>query len=214
MIALATLLPGSLVEAGVVLLSHTREPVQIGATWARLISILGRQLFLSAAFGTMTQTWLAPSGLVLGESIATAVGLAIILYVIIRAPVELKVFIAFSFAVLALGLARPLAGSPDRPQWELLCVPGCGNRYYFLAMLATLASIVWILGNTSAPQKLRYFCLGLLMLMPIGIYQDWIYPPFKDLNFQQYAAQFEEAPAGTKVSIPINPDMVMEVVKR
>jgi len=55
--------------------------------------------------------------------------------------------------------------------------------------------------------------VALLLLLPIGIYQDWRYPPFQDLHFPVYAAQFEQAPAGTKIIIPINPGWSMELTK-
>jgi hypothetical protein len=44
-----------------------------------------------------------------------------------------------------------------------------------------------------------------LLMLPIGIYRDWKYSPFIDLHFSQYADQFEQAPAGTTIVIPINP---------
>ncbi len=211
---LALLVPGALVEVLVALLSHTREPVPNGATIGRLISILGQQLFLSALLGMNTQLWLAPTGMFLVAVVAATVGLGIVLYALLYAPAELRVFILFSFSVLALGLARPLAGSPGRPQWEWLCVPGCGNRYYFLAMIASFAALFWIVGNTTAPNKLRYFAVGLLLLLPIGIYQDWRYPQFADLDFPKHAVEFEQAPPGTQVTIPINPSMLMKLTKR
>jgi hypothetical protein len=212
--ACALLLPGSLIEVGVALVSHTRQSVPNGATIDRLVSILGRQVFLSCVLGMDTQMWLAASGLSIVEWVTALVGIAGIVYVFIKAPVELKVLIGFSFSVLALGLVRPLAGDPRRPQWEWLCVPGCGNRYYFLPMLSILASLLWLVSQKSAPVRLRYFAFGLLMLMPIGIYQDWSYPPYKNLGFSQYATQFEHAAPGTKVSIPINPGMLMHLTKR
>jgi hypothetical protein len=57
-----------------------------------------------------------------------------------------------------------------------------------------------------ANQKLaRYAALALLALLPVGIYRDWIYKPFPDLNFREFAAAFEQAAPGTEITIPINP---------
>jgi hypothetical protein len=147
------------------------------------------------------------------EVVATVLGLTVLLYALRYAPIELELFILFAFGVLALCLARPLAGTPDRPQWAWLCVPGCGNRYYFLPMLAFLAALLWMAAG-AIHRKLRYVGMALLLLLPIGVYQDWRYPAFKDLHFQDYAAQFERSPSGTKISIPINPDWTMELTKR
>jgi hypothetical protein len=65
----------------------------------------------------------------------------------------------------------------------------------------------------AAPRWLRYSVVALLLLLPIGIYRDWHYPRFADLHFPKYAHQFEQAPSGTKVTIPINPNWSMELTK-
>ena len=146
--------------------------------------------------------------------IITTVGLALLLYTLRYGPTELRLLILFAFAVLALCLARPLAGPPDQPQWFWLCEPGCGNRYYFLPMVAFLASLLWAASRKASPRLLRSCAIVILLMLPIGIYQDWSYTPFRNFHFQEYAAQFERAPSGTKFAIPINPDWMMELTKR
>jgi len=213
-LSLGLLVPGALLEGLLALLSHTRQLAPNGATFDRLIRILGGQVFFSGLFGMTAQSWFVPRGLFLIGAIATVVGVAVLGYALRYAPIELKVFIVFSFAALVLGLARPLAGPPNLPQWEYLCVPGRGNRYYFLPMLGFLASLLWLATRTASPPKLRYCAIGLLLLLPIGIFQDWHYPPFTDFDFPRYAAQFEQAAPGTRITIPINPGMTMEITKR
>ena len=80
-------------------------------------------------------------------------------------------------------------------------------------MLAFVASLLWMATRLAPYNALRYFAVALLLLLPIGIYQDWFYPPFRDLHFQQYARQFEQAPLGTKFTIPINPNWSLELTK-
>jgi len=213
-LSFALLIPGALVEGLIALFSHTRQLAPNGATFERLIRILGGQVFFSGLFGMTAQDWFTPHGLFLIDAISTVVGLAVVLYALRYAPIELKVFLVFSLAAFALGLARPLAGPPNLPQWEYLCVPGRGNRYYFLPMLGFLASLLWMAARAASPMKLRYCAIGLLLLLPIGIFQDWHYPAFEDLDFPRYAAQFEQASPGTKIKIPINPGMTMEITKR
>jgi len=226
--SLALLAPGAAVQALIVLLHwHSRQQPHlnlaggavfnggpIGANLARFASILGRQVFLSSLLGLNTQGWLLESDYVsVVEVIATVLGLALLVYTLRYANTELRLFLIFAFAVLALGLINPLAGPPDRPQWEWLCIPGCGNRYYFLPMLAFLASLLWMASHSPVPRALRCFAVALLLLLPIGIYQDWEYPPFQDFQFKRYAGQFERAAAGTKLAIPINPGWTMELTK-
>jgi hypothetical protein len=203
---LALLVPGTLVVGFIALLTHDRMVAPNGPTFSRFAAILGRQVFLSSLLGRSTQDWLMQLRyLHLLEGIATVAGLAVLLYALRFGQTELRLFVLFAYAAFALGLARPLAGLPDRPQWEWLCVPGCGNRYYFLPMLAFLACLLWMASRKATPLTIRCFAVALLLSMPIGIYRDWKYPPFNDLHFSQYAAQFEQAPAGTQIVIPINP---------
>jgi hypothetical protein len=186
-----------------------------GATFARLISILGRQIFFSSLLGLNAQNWfLDLPATAFFEAFAAAIGVAVLVYALRYAAIELKSFVLFAFATLALTLARPLAGTPDRLQWDWLSVPACGNRYYFLPMLAFLASLSWIATRKASHVAIRSLAIALLCLLPIGIYQDWSYQPFVDYHFQRYAQRFEHAPAGTKVSIPINPGWRMELTKR
>jgi hypothetical protein len=99
-------------------------------------------------------------------------------------------------------------------QWEQLQIPGVGNRYYFFPMLAFFASLIWLAANSAAVAKFaRYSAIALLMLLPIGILRDWQYKPFVDYDFKAFAADFEKAAPGTTVSIPINPNWRLVLVK-
>lgn len=185
-----------------------------GASFHSFAAIMGRQVFLSTLLGLNTQNWLLHLHYVsIVETISTALGLGVFAYVLRYAPVELKLFILFASAVLALGLVNPLAGPPDHPQWYWLCLPGCGNRYYFLPMLAFLASLFWIASLKPSARAFRYFAIALLLLLPVGIYRDWRYPPFENFRFAEFAKQFERVPSGTKFIIPINPEWLMELTK-
>ena len=155
----------------------------------------------------------APSSFAL-EAAATALGLVALTYAVVRAPVELKLFIGFSFAVLALALIRPLAGSPDQPQWKWLYFPGTSNRYFYLPILAFLCALLWIAARAK-PRTIRYTAAVLLAVGLLGMRRDWRYPPFEDMHFREYASRFQAAPSGTEMVIPLNPPpWKMELVKR
>jgi len=51
-------------------------------------------------------------------------------------------------------------------------------------------------------------------LMPIGIFRDWRYRPFLDMDFKGFAAAFERAAPGTKFVVSINPDWEMYLTKK
>jgi len=212
------MVPGALLQCLVVLTSHVRQAAPNGATFAGLVTILGRQVFLASLLGKdkvmhIALRYSAPSSFAL-EAAATALGLIALAYAAGRAPVELKLFIAFSFAVLALALIRPLAGAPGQPQWKWLCSPGTSNRYFYFPILAFFSALLWIAAR-ARPRAIRYGGAALLVLCFVGVRRDWRYPAFEDMHFGEYASKFEAAPSGTEMVIPLNPaPWKMELTKR
>jgi hypothetical protein len=204
----AVIVPGAILQTIVVLTSHSRQIAPNGASMTRLLSILGRQVFLAPLVGTKTVLhfalrYSAHSCLIL-EGVATAAGLIVLFYAVRHAPGELKLFIVFSFLVFAMSLARPLAGTPGQPQWEWMRFPGTANRYYFMPIVAFLAALLWTV-DSGKSLAIRWFGISLLLFLPFGIRRDWRYPAFTDMHFREYASQFQAAPSGTRLLIPINP---------
>ncbi len=151
------LVPGAVIQAFTVLLSRSRPRGPDGASFARFISIVGRQVFLGSLVGKRTLDELvirySAGALFLVEVIAIAVGLGLLLYALRYGPTELRLFILFAAAVFALCLMRPLLAPPDQLQWDFLIRPGDGNRYFFLPMLAFLASLFWMVADTAVPRN-------------------------------------------------------------
>ena len=226
---LRTLLPGACLQVITVALHwHGRQTPHInlssetvlnggplGANFHYFAGILGRQVFFSSLFGLNTQSWLMHLHYLSSiEAIFAVLGLAFLLYALACAPTELKLFTLFASGVLVMGLIKPLAGTPDHPQWYWLYVgPGCGNRYYFLITLAFLSILIWISSRKASPRALRCLAAALLLCLPIGIYRDWRYQRLVDFSFPKFANKFEHVPPGTQVLIPINPGWLMELTK-
>ena len=216
--ALAVLVPGAVLQTLFLLLSHSRRSAPNGASLARFAGILGGQVFLSSVLGLRTSIQLFFAHvpwLWLAQTAAMGIGMLIIAYALWRSPFELKLFISYSFLSLTLALIHPVASFSGRyEQWQLLQTPGVANRYYLLPMLAFFASLVWLAGNPARVAKFaRYSAIAVLVLLPIGILRDWKYKPFVDYDFKAFAADFERAAPGTTVSIPINPDWQLVLIK-
>ncbi len=215
---LAILLSGAVVQSFFILFSHSRRPAPNGASILRLISILGRQVFMGSLLGTRTliQLVLHVRSLFICEAIACVIGLAVVIYALLYAPLKLRLFLLFCIGVFALCLAKPIATTDGNLfQWEVLRTAGNGLRYYFFPGIAFLTSLVWIaLGEPPVPIAFRYAALLILLIMPIGIVRDWFYTPFDDFNFQHYVEEFDRAAPGTTVIIPINPDWQMQLTKK
>jgi len=218
-LAFAALLPPAVLQVIIMALSDSRRSAPNGASFARLTGILGGQVFLSSVLGVRTSIHLffqdGVRYLFPIEVIATVVGLAFVIYALRFAPIELKIFYFFAGAVLALALRHPLASfEANFTQWELMQIPGCGNRYYFFPMLAFLATPIWMLTSGVAKSRFtRCSALTLILLLPIGICQDWRYKAFPDLKFKESAAEFERAAPGTQFTLRINPSWTMQLTK-
>jgi hypothetical protein len=217
--ALIALIPPAVLQIVFLLLSGSRREADNGATLSRFTNIIGGQVFLSSVLGVRTTIHLYfendVSYFYLVSLVALILGMAFILYALRHAPVELKLFYFFAAMVLALAMKHPLASFEARfKQWELMQIPGCGNRYYFFPMLAFLATPIWMLTNPVSKSRLaRCAALVILLLLPIGICRDFRYKAFKDSNFQVQAAEFERAAPGTQIIIPIDPGWDMRLIK-
>lgn len=218
---LVALIPGSVLQLVYLLLSGSRPSAPNGATMSRLIGIIGGQIFASLSLGMKTMLIFYVTGnrqsFLLVEMVAAIAGLAVVVYSLCYAPLELRLCLLFAGMVFAVALWSPLVDPASRtPQWEILQLPGLGNRYYFFPMLSFLACLFWMLGKPKPGGKIaRYVAVAFLAALPFGIYSDWNYPAFKDFHFQEFAAQFEQAAPGTRVIIPLNPTgWRMDIVKK
>ena len=135
-------------------------------------------------------------------------GLALIIYALFKAPIELRLFIIFAVLIFATALLFPLAAYPASKQWPFLAVLG-SERYWFIPMIAFITILIWLAGR---PGVLKIFAMTALVIMILGIYEDWRITPFLDYHFKKYALSFETAPKGSKVTIPY-PSGPMTLVK-
>ena len=198
----------------VLLASGSERPLNAvrAASPELLIQILAKQVFLAVLVGKRTLAGFSFDS-TLGMTLAilaVSAGVAIELYVFLKAPIVWKALILFSLCILGASMAFPMALSP---QWPTLLASG-GIRYWFFPMLAFVSSIVWML-HSGNPALVRGLALALLIAMLFGIVQDWGHPRAVDLQFAEYARKFSEQPPGTRFVIPINPvGWTMELVKR
>jgi len=193
---------GALAQGITILLnaSTARHVASAGATLGLFAKILAGQVFLGALIG---ERGYGKLGALIGgpDSLAilvAAIGLLILLYALLKGPLELGAFITYGgliFLAALVGRTVP---------WNLLALPGSATRYWFIPVLAFITSLVWI-ASQQRLRWLRFVGIMLLAIMAIGIVLDWQHPALVDLSYRKYANQFERAPAGTNLSIPINP---------
>lgn len=73
-----------------------------------------------------------------------------------------------------------------------------------IPILAWLMALLTLVRSQYKPVRLA--AMGLLGCLVIGGISDWSYQPFKKNNFHQLAEEFDQSPAGTTMTFPINPE--------
>lgn len=184
----------------------------LGPTVHGFMAILVGNVFAGAVIGLshythhytqlFTQGWWEPHSLAL--VVGFFAGMAVFAYAVVRGTFELRLFILFAWVVLIGTLLTPVV-SLTGAQWPLMALPGIGDRYYELPMLAFLASAVWIMTRSRIPVLRLAGGLLIAATFFVGIPGDWSYQPYSDLHPERYADALDRASPGTRVVIPINP---------
>jgi hypothetical protein len=186
-------------------LDHRQTGLHVlGATPALFTRILASQIYLGTLIGgNGLGASAGPRHLIFFACVAVG-GTALVVFCLLKASVEMKLFIVFAALPFAASLVSSTGHAPPGVGvWSLLVAAG-GIRYWFFPTLAFAWTILWCFQSRNLP--LKTISTGLLFLMCIGIVRDWKQPVLKDLHFAQYAKQFELAPPGATVTIPENPD--------
>ncbi len=189
--------------------SATRPHVILGATPKLFIRLLAGQVYLGALLG-QTSLPAQQNAILLG--LVAVLGTTILVYCLLKAGLEWKLFIAFCLLVFAASLRSPMV-SMTTPQWEVLR-DSLGIRYWFLPMLAFVWALLWCATGRNNTLVWILAITG-LMFMCIGVIHDWSYPAYPDLRFPGYAKQFAAAAPGTLFKIPICPSgWFLQLTKR
>jgi hypothetical protein len=210
------LVPGAIAQATVILLTfqnmRTSATAPLGVTPALFAEILSRQMFLAPLLGMRAMPPRETNAYVVFSVCVVLLGAAAMAYCLLKAPIELKVFIGFSVVLVAATLGFPLC-SLTIPQWRVMTLPAACNRYWMIPMLSFLASLAWIVWTQQG--RLRYAALIVLFMMPVGILRDWRHPAFVDQHFAEHAREFARAPQGAHMVFAIDPPgWYMELVKK
>jgi len=183
----------------------------IGLTPEILVRTIGGQIFLSPLIGQRGCENLIiyfPRWYTGISVLAVLIGVYLMLYALLNAPLELRLFIIFSGMIFTAALVSPLTSN-----WQDLWQPWVGGRYWFVPRLAFVTTLLWLLPLQS-PLHLRLIAILAFSIMLIGITWDWQYTPFGNFQFEYYVNKFENLSSGSKIIIPINPQVwYMELIK-
>lgn len=189
---------------------------QLGASIDLLFQILGRHVFIGPLFGHSGFQKLAKLGL-WGEPLyilATFLGIASLVFVFYKASSELRLLLGFALLIIAAGLYTP-AVSRDAGQWASIANSETATRYWFILTFSFAAVFIYFASTADVRWLKRTAYVGIFCAL-LGVAGDWKIFSLHDLNFQQYAREFENVPVGTEYVIPLNPqpEWEMKLIKK
>jgi len=210
----ALLVSGAAVQ-GIALLTHARPTsADLGAGIGLFIQITFRHIFVGPIIGQggfhLLTEYLGWNAVLIG--VVCLFGTALMSYALLKATLELRLFILFSVLIYAAALISP-AVTPTDGQWSAIAAHNTSVRYWFIPGICVLVTLLFLAWN-SASRFIRYASIAILVFLPYGIVKDWSDPKFQDLSFSRYAKEFEIAAPGTEVTIPVNPDWEMKLIKK
>ncbi|MBM2810870.1 MAG: hypothetical protein HW416_1629 [Chloroflexi bacterium] len=191
--------------ASVLITAPTLRGQAIGASPELGAALVGGKIVAVTFLGTSAYEHLYASGatwilalLALAAGVTLALGLA-------KGSPELRLFILYAGAATTASLLLPATGAIGQPAWTVLADPHNATRYYLPASLALLATLIACLASkwTTAARTVSGLTLACAAL--VACPTDWKDPPLADLRFSAWVEQYDQAPPGSIVRIPINP---------
>lgn len=179
-----------------------------GATPGNLLRLFGGQIVTGALLGWHSYVALYAGAFAAHPWLPALLGLLGIAFLARAAwmtdSFALRLLLLYATLHMSAGLASPIIIG-DRPLWELLALPGAGQRYYYTMTLAFLATLLWTLA-CDPRYAMRAIAGALLALaLLVGVPRDWQLPPREDLDFPAQVERLARSPAGKVVRVPILP---------
>jgi hypothetical protein len=199
---------GTVIQLTASALGPGRPHSDLGAGVFRFIDIAANRVFLGGSFGQdLHNTFLianpqSGAGLVWAV-VVVGVGSVITGFAFWRGPLPLRLFIAFGAVIFVGGLLSPAAGT--KAVWTHLILPADASRYFFIAQLAWILSLMWVVTRSHSKTVSAALVAAVCFGVGLGVASEWRYPEFPDLNPDIYVTALNRAKAGHVVTIPLNP---------
>lgn len=183
-----------------------RPDVSLGGSVGNLLLILSDRIILAGIFGEPGHRNVYLAGQTHGTVYAGLLclaALAVTLYAATRAPWELRLFGLTSAGIAAAGLLSPLVSFTGN-QWLIMATSDEAGRYFFMARLAWLVTLIWAVGRLPRVWMRRTAWVAGGVAFASG-FATWGYTPFTNYDWPREARAIQTASPGTKLTLPINP---------
>jgi hypothetical protein len=184
-----------------------RAAYPLGANVRDLVLILCDRVVLAGLFAEEGHTHVYVTGLphaTIWAGLILLLAAPVVVVAALRAPWELRIFDLVAVLFLAAGLAVPAVSAAGN-QWQIMPVGRAGDRYFFMAQVAWVVTVLWAASRLRLP-RLRQGAWALVALaFASGLVVAWSYPAFIDDHWPQEARQIGTARVGTHLTLPIPP---------
>lgn len=178
-----------------------------GASLQSFVLIVSDRIILAGQFGELAHTYVYLAGRHHGTVLATAVcflALPICVFAALRAPLELRAFGLVALGIVAGGLLSPLV-TFSGSQWVDMAISGAGQRYFFMAELAWVFTLMWAASHLPTVGLRRAAWSSFAVVFASGVVISWVYAPIPDYHWPQEARAIASATPGTRLVVPIPP---------
>lgn len=203
----ATLCLAAGVQTVYLLISSRGNHAGLGVTPARFAEIIGGQVVGGTVLGPpATEAGHVLSIDPLAGGLLLVGGGLVCCAAFLRGSLEIRLFNAFSFAVLVSSLVSPV-GTGSRAQWQAL-TGDAGARYWFFPAIALVVDVIWLAGQARLWREIAVIAPVLLLAVvaAFGVRSSFEYPSLEPRpNWPAEVRSFDQMKTGQQFTFEITP---------
>ncbi len=199
----------TLLQAAAVALTGTqnRSPMELGASFATLSELVDIKIIAGAFLPQNLAYPFFTAHPIVAQGVFVVFVFAIAL-LFVNGSWRVKTVMTFPLLMIGASLYKPMA-SFERPQWEVIVMPGACDRYFVVTSILLFAALLYTAYRFNARLRQRHrpivFAVPIVILSVTAILSYKI-APLPDGHWPEKIRDiYAPAPSGTLLDIPINP---------
>ncbi len=203
-----------LAQGWAVLHGHRGHIVPLGPTIHNVTDIITNRVVLAGSLGKEGSVHVFSDGSwsFLPSFLIAALAIILVITVLFRSSSGVRLFLLYCFGITAVAMLSPL-GIAGTSALTTLAQSSSDERYFLTAELAWIVCVTWaVIRVRNVPLRLATSSLlGLAFLS--GLLSSWTYPAYVDHQPARYTQVLRNAPVGTTIVVPLNPDWTMTLIR-